>query len=543
MASGLIFSALASSVVANPLEARATGTRTVTKTATTTETDTVTKYKTKTQTVTKTEQQTIRQTKTNTKTVVSSTTVTINRPTTVTKTSTRNVPGPTTTWTATLYVPGPATTKTVVSSSTVFVNLPTTVYKTSTAIVTKSALPTMIVSTQTIVSTKTLPVSVSTKTLPVSVSTQYLPASTMVSTKFLPASTVISTKFLPASTVISTLTLPVSVSTKVISASTVVSTKTVQVMGPTVTETSTIKGSTVFGDAQTVTSFSTKEIPGPTVTDLSIATITAVSTAYINNGNGTCGSSSSINGQLDSMTTSIVPSSSFDSRSATTSTVSSSSIDGRNSTSSVVGPSSTNVPTLPFPTVTSNSNSTTTEGPDAPFVTPTFNPALDYANVIKTSCENPKGYYIELSGSGTDLDGTVLLNAEAGRKSYSDYFLPPTELAPIRQQLPQPFNYNSSDGTFTTTWSTGESLSLDGGNGVYSGPPEDAKLVCDLIGDELIDCHSLRTPSVKGINLVSENPSFGYLRVAGSDDFPVDPKNLYPAKLRLIPACDYENLR
>jgi len=132
----------------------------------------------------------------------------------------------------------------------------------------------------------------------------------------------------------------------------------------------------------------------------------------------------------------------------------------------------------------------------------------------------------------------VLLNDKAGAKGYLVYFLPPTELVSLYQRLPQPFNYNSSDGTLVTTWSTGESLSLAGGNEVYSGAPEAAKVYCNLVGDELVDCHSQFTPSITGINLVSEYPDFGLLRVAGSDDFPVDPKNLYSAKLRLVPACN-----
>jgi hypothetical protein len=717
LASGLVFGTLASSVVANPLEARALGIRTITKTETATQTNIVTRYKTKTKTLIETETEIINRTKT--KTVVSSTTLTVDRPTTVTKTSTRNIPGPT-------------TTKTAVSSTTLVSNVPTTIFRTSTAVMTKFVPPATIVSVQTIVSTKTLPgsvstkilpVSVSTKTLPVSISTQFLPASTVVSTKIPPASTIVSTKLLPASTIVSTVTLPVSVSTKIIPASTVLSTKTVQVVGPTVTQTSTVKGSTIFAPAQTVTSFSTKEISGPTITDLSIATITAVSTAYINNGNGTCGSPSSIDGRNVTASVSSFPTltatTSFDNFNMTTSatsTFSNSNMTMTATSSSAAtslaatsyanvktatcdsapayyiqvdnsgthvdgtvlcnqgGPSSSGSWMYMYPPASAQALASLGVGPmipqpftfdqetgklvsywnsdsliayitedtraglvysgadwrDPPLTcglegstlvncgskfTGTFQlgvrvegsgdwlhmlrvaggdnynsdsdhdatftliPACDlnnggsdpssttsssafttvsstsssaaatstassYANVITTQCEDPKGYYIEISDSGTSVDGTVMCNGYAGSPGNWMYYEPPLTLESLGGQAPQPFNFNSSDGTLVTTWSSGESLSVAGSNLIYSGPSDNPpKLVCSLDGDRLVGCHSSDTPSDVGLRYITENKEFGggYLRVAGTDDYNLD--NAYDATFRLVPACDYKEYR
>jgi heat shock protein HslJ len=703
LASGLMFGTLASSVVANPLEARAFGLPTITKTVTATQTNTVTSYKAKTRTVTETETEIINRTKT--KTVVSSTTLTVNHPTTVTKTSTRNVPGPT-------------TTKTIVSSSTVVVDRPTTVYKTSTAVMTTSLPPTTVVSNKTILSTKTLPVSVSTQVLPGSTitSTRFLPASTFVSTKTLPVS--VSTKTLPAS--VSTQVIPAStiVSTKVLPASTIVSTKSVQVTGPTVTQITTIKGSTVFAPAQTVTSFSTKEISGPTITDLSIATITAVSTAYINN--GTCGSPSSIDGRnmttsappfptlasttsLDNLNMTASATSTFDDSSMTTTATSSSAatslavgnyanvktatcdsapayyIQVNNSGTRVDGtvlcnqggPSSSGSWMYMYPPASAQALASLGVGPmipqpftfdqetgklvsywnsdsltayitqdtraglvysgsprsDPPLTcslqgstlvncgskfTGTFQlgvrvegsgdqlhmlrvaggtdynsgndhdaaftliPACDlnpggsalsstasssmpttasstyssaaatstapaYANVITTSCDNPKGYYIEISDSGTSVDGTVMCNGYAGSTGNWMYYEPPLDLETLGGQAPQPFNLNSSDGTLVTTWSSGESLSIAGSNLIYSGPSDSPpKLICSLDGDRLVGCHSSETPSQVGLRYITDNKESGggYLRVAGTDDYNQD--DAYDATFRLIPACDYK---
>lgn len=508
LASGLVLGTLASSAVGNPLEARAPGTRTITKTATTTQTDTVTKYKTKTRTVTETETEIINRTKT--KTVVSSTTLTVNRPTTITKTSTRNVPGPT-------------TTETVVSSTTLVVNRPTTVYKTSTAVVTASLPPTTVLSMKTTVSTKTLPVSVSTQIFPASTvtSTRFLPASTIVSTKILPASTIVSTQTLPAS--ISTKTLPVSVSTKVIPASTIVSTKSVQIAGPTVTQTFTIKGSTVFAPVQTVTSVSTKEIPGPTITDLSIATITAVSTAYINNGSGTCGSSSLIDSR--NMTTSAPP---FPTLTATTS------FGDLNLTASTTSTFDKFNNTM---TATSSSAATSST-------------AASFANVKAATCDSAAAYYIQVDGTGTKVDGTVLCN-QGGPSSEGSwmYMYQPASAQTLGSlgvgpMIPQPFTYDRETGDLVSYWNSGESLvayeTQDTRAGyVYSGD-RDPPLSCGLQGSTLVNCGSNFTGSFEmGVRVEGDGNWLSMLRVKGGNDYEAD--YTHDATFSLIPACDLNN--
>lgn len=503
-ASGLVLGTLASSAVANPLEVRAPGTRTITKTATTTQTDTVTKYKTKTRTVTETETEIINRTRT--KTVVSSTTLTVNRPTTTTKTSTRNVPGPT-------------TTKTVVSSTTLVVNRPTTVYKTSTAVVTTSLPPMTVLSTKTTVSTKTLPVSVSTQIFPASTitSTRFLPASTIVSTKLLPASTIVSTQTLPAS--ISTKTLPVSVSTKVIPASTIVSTKSVQIAGPTVTQTSTIKGSTVFAPAQTVTSVSTREIPGPTITDLSIATITAVSTTYINNGNGTCGSPSSIDSR--NMTSSAPP---FPTLTATTS------FGNLNLTASATS------------TLDNFNNTMTATSSSAP----ASSTAASFANVKTTTCDSAPAYYIQVDGTGTKVDGTVLCN-QGGPNSGGSwmYMYQPASAQTLGSlgvgpMIPQPFTYDRETGDLVSYWNSGESLvayeTEDTRAGyVYSGD-RDPPLSCGLEGSTLTPISNEPVKFEMGVRVEGDGNWLAMLRVKGGDDYDAD--NTHDATFSLIPACD-----
>ncbi|KAK6000822.1 hypothetical protein QM012_003547 [Aureobasidium pullulans] len=647
LASGLVLGTFASSAIANPLEARALGTRTVTTTATTTQTNTITKYKTtthtQTQTVTETETEIIKKTKT--KTVVSSTTITV--PTTVTKVSTHNVPGPT-------------TTKTVVSSTTLVVNRPTT----TTAYKTLTSISTISLPAQTILSTKTLLPSTVTvlKTLPVSVSTKTLPASTLISIQTLPASTLVSTK-------------------------------TVQ----------SVKTSVVSAPAQTLTSFLTTEIPGPTITDLSIATITAVSTAFVNNGNGTCGSPSSWNATIPSTS---LPSLDLTSSAISYPTYTSSNMTVAATTSAPAAASSTavsyanvktatcdsapayyiqvsNSGTAVDGTVFCNQGGPTSSGswiymyPPAsadtlaslgvgsmipqPFVydqqtgdlvsywnsgesltsyitgdgraglvfsgsydpplscglegstlvncgsnytgsfqmgvrvegsgdylyslrvfggdnydsdydhdaTFTLIPACDlndaegssmststpaaasttspsaaatstaasYPNVITTTCENPKAYYIEMTNSGTPADGTVMCNGYAGTTDNWMYFDPPSSAAVLGQQLPQPFNFDNSTGMLTTTWSTGESLAVypiqnvDTRSGYVYSVVDGPSLICSMDGDQLVDCHSSQTPSVLGLRFEAES---GMLRVAGGYSY----DNAKDATFRMIPACD-----
>jgi hypothetical protein len=502
LASGLMFGTLASSVVANPLEARAFGLPTITKTVTATQTNTVTSYKAKTRTVTETETEIINRTKTK------STTLTVNLPTTVTKISTRNVPGPT-------------TTKTVVSSSTVVVDRPTTVYKTSTAVMTTSLPPTTVLSTKTILSTKTLPVSVSTQVLPASTitSTRFLPASTFVSTKTLPVS--VSTKTLPLS--ISTQVLPAStiISTKVLPASTIASTKSVQITGPTVTQITTIKGSTVFAPAQTVTSFSTKEISGPTITDLSIATITSVSTAYINN--GTCGSPSSIDGR--NMTTSAPP---FPTLASTTS------LDNLNMTASATS-------------IFDDSSTTMTATSSSAATSPA---AGSYANVKRATCDSAPAYYIQVDNSGTQVDGTVLCNQGGPSSSGSwMYMYPPASAQALASlgvgpMIPQPFTFDQGTGKLVSYWNS-DSLTAYITNDtraglVYSGSSRsDPPLTCSLQGSTLVNCGSKFTGTFQlGVRVEGSGDRLHQLRVAGGNDYDSDED--HDATFSLIPACDLD---
>ncbi|KAG9739803.1 hypothetical protein KCU73_g9387, partial [Aureobasidium melanogenum] len=418
-ASGLVLGSLASSAIANPLEARAFGVRTTTITATTTQTNTVTKYKTstQTQTVTEIEKEIIKKTKT--KTVVSSTTVTV--PTTVTKVSTRNVPGPT-------------TTKTVLSSTTLVVNRPTTTtaYRTST-----------------------------------------LPAQTILSIKTLLPSTVIVTKTLPASTIISTKTIQ-SVRTSVFSA-----------------------------PAQTVTSVIVTEIPGPTITDLSIATITAVSTTFINNGNETCGSLSTSLSNLN-LTTSAIP----------------------------------------YPTLTS-SNLTTPATSSAAAASST----AGYANVKTATCDSAPAYYIQVSNSGTSIDNTVLCNQGGpGSEGSWMYMYPPASAETLASlgvgdMIPQPFVYDQQTGDLVSYWNNEESLIAytttpdDTRAGfVYSGS-RDPPLSCGLEGSTLVNCGSNYTGSFQlGVRVEGSGDWLYMLRVEGGDNY--DSENDHDATFTLIPACD-----
>ncbi|KAH0355428.1 hypothetical protein KCU83_g1696, partial [Aureobasidium melanogenum] len=616
LANGLVLGTLVSATIANPLEARAFGTRTITTTATTTQTNTVTKYKTstqtQTQTVTEIEKEIIKKTKT--KTVVSSTTITV--PTTVTKVSTRNVLGPT-------------TTKTVVNSTTLVVNRPTTttVYK----------------------------------------------SSTVVSTKSLPAQTILSTKTLPPSTVIVTKTLP---------ASTLISTKTIQ----------SVRTSVFSVPAQTVTSVIVTEIPGPTITDLSIATITAVSTAFINNGNGTCGSLSTSLSNLN-LTTSAIPYPTLTSSNLTTPATSSAAVASSTSYANVKtatcdsapayyiqvsnsgtevdgtvfcnqgGPTSSGSWMYMYPPASAETLASLGVGPmiPQPFVydkqtgelvsywnseevltsyitsdtraglvysgdrdpplscglegsilvncgsnytgsfqlgvrvegsgdwlymlrvlggdsydsqddhdaTFTLIPACDlngsdgssmststlatasttsssaaatstapaYPNVITTTCEDPQAYYIEMTDSGTPADGTVMCNGYAGNTDNWLYFDPPSSAATLGQQLPQPFNFDNSTGTLTTTWSSGETLqvypiqNVDTRSGYVYANTEGPNLICSMDGNQLVNCHSSETPSVTGLRFEADS---GMLRVAGGYNY----DNAKDATFRLIPACD-----
>ncbi|KAH0158089.1 hypothetical protein KCU67_g7652, partial [Aureobasidium melanogenum] len=617
-ASGLVLGSLASSAIANPLEARAFGVRTTTITATTTQTNTVTKYKTstQTQTVTEIEKEIIKKTKT--KTVVSSTTVTV--PTTVTKVSTRNVPGPT-------------TTKTVVSSTTLVVNRPTTTtaYKTST-IVSLSA--------QTVLSTKTL-----------------LP------------STVIVTKTLPASTIISTKTIQ-SVRTSVFSApaQTVTSVIVTEIPGPTITDLSiaTItavsttfinNGNETCGSLSTSLSnlnLTTSAIPYPTLTSSNLTTpatssaAAASSTAgYANVKTATCDSAPAYYIQVSNSGTSIdntvlcnqggpgsegswmymyPPASAetlaslgvgpmipqpfvydqqtgdlvsywnneesliaytttpddtragfvysgsrdpplscglegstlvncgsnytgsfqlgvrvegsgdwlymlrveggdnYDSENdhdATFTLIPACDLNGENGSSTST--STTSSPTLAAASTTSSSAAATSTVPA-------------YVNVITTTCENPQAYYIEMTDSGTSADGTVMLNDYPGNTGSWMYYEAPSSISVLRQQKPQPFNFDNSTGMLTTTWSSGESLTVypirnsDTRAGYLYSSVWSYSLICSMNGNQLVNCHSSETPSDIGLRFEADS---GMVRVAGGYNY----ENANNATFRLIPAC------
>jgi hypothetical protein len=624
LASGLVFGTLASSVVANPLEGRALGIRTITQTATTTQTNTVTKYNTLTRTVTEIEKEIIKKTKTKTKTVVSSTIVTVDRPITVTKTSTRNVPGPT-------------TTKTVVNSTTLVVNRPTTVYKTSTAVVTKSLPPTTILST---------------KTLPVSVSTKVLPASTIVSTKIVQIAgpTVTRTSTIKASTVFAPAQIVTSFLTEEIPGPTItaISTAYVNNGNGTCGSPSSIDGrnittsATPFPTLTATTSFDNLNMT-MTATSPSAATSSAV-VAYANVKTATCDSAPAYYIQIDNSGTKVDgtvlcnqggPSSSgswmymyppasaesldslgvgpmipqpftFDQetgdlvsywnsgeslRAYVTSdgragNVFSGSYDpplscgledstlvncGSKFTGAfqmgvrvegsgswlhmlrVAGGNSydsdydhdatfTLIPACdlndsgsisPF---TSSSSTVVTASSTSSSAAATST-APSYANVITAQCDNPKGYYIEINNSGTAFDGTVMLNGNKGQRRQWMFYQAPSDLVTLGQRAPQPFNFDSSTGMLTTTWSTGEALSVyviqnvDTRSGFISAEdPGSWMLICSLNGDQLVNCHASETPSQQGLRIESN----GMLRAAGGYNY----ENAQDATFRLIPACD-----
>jgi hypothetical protein len=173
----------------------------------------------------------------------------------------------------------------------------------------------------------------------------------------------------------------------------------------------------------------------------------------------------------------------------------------------------------------------------------TYTPS-SYANVITTQCENPKAYYIEINDSGTSVDGTVMCSMFPGLTANRMLYEPHLTLEGLGGQAPQPFNFNSSDGTLVTPWSTGDSLSVDSSNLITLAPSDNPpKLVCSLDGDRLVGCHSSETPSDVGLRYVTENKEFGgsYIRVAGTDDYNLE--DAYDATFRLIPACDYKEYR
>ncbi|KAG9698029.1 hypothetical protein KCU95_g2915, partial [Aureobasidium melanogenum] len=608
-ASGLVLGSLASSAIANPLEARAFGIRTTTITATTTQTNTVTKYKTstQTQTVTEIEKEIIKKTKT--KTVVSSTTVTV--PTTVTKVSTRNVPGPT-------------TTKTVVSSTTLVVNRPTTTtaYRTST-----------------------------------------LPAQTILSIKTLLPSTVLVTKTLPASTIISTKTIQ-SVRTSVFSApvQTVTSVIVTEIPGPTITDLSiaTITAvSTAFinngngtcGSLSTSLSnlnLTTSIIPYPTLTSSNLTTpatssaADSSSTSYANVKTATCDSAPAYYIQVSNSGTSVdgtvlcnqggpgsegswmymyPPASAetlaslgvgpmipqpfvYDQQTgdlvsywnneesliAYTTTpddtragfVYSGSRDpplscglegstlvncGSNYTGSfqlgvrvegsgdwlymlrVEGGDNydsendhdANFALIPACDLNGgDSSSMSTSTPAAASTTSSSAAATStaaYPNVITTTCEDPQAYYIEMTDSGTPADGTVMCNGYAGSTGTWMFYDSPSSAEVLGRQLPEPFNFDNATGKLTTTWSSGESLSVypiqdvDDRSGYVSSDTEGYSLICSMNGDQLVNCYSSETPSAIGLRFEADS---GMLRVAGGYNY----DNAKDATFRLIPACD-----
>ncbi|KAG9912740.1 hypothetical protein KCV05_g14045, partial [Aureobasidium melanogenum] len=160
-----------------------------------------------------------------------------------------------------------------------------------------------------------------------------------------------------------------------------------------------------------------------------------------------------------------------------------------------------------------------------------------YPNVITTTCEDPQAYYIEMTDSGTPADGTVMCNGYAGNTDNWLYFDPPSSAATLGQQLPQPFNFDNSTGTLTTTWSSGETLqvypiqNVDTRSGYVYANTEGPNLICSMDGNQLVNCHSSETPSVTGLRFEADS---GMLRVAGGYNY----DNAKDATFRLIPACD-----
>lgn len=277
-----------------------------------------------------------------------------------------------------------------------------------------------------------------------------------------------------------------SISTKTVQVQPITSTLTKSIAGPTVTSVSTVQGprTTMWSTLQGSTVYSF--VPGPTVTAPgSAVTITAP------------GPTNTITSWL----------------------------------SSACGPSSSGY--------MSNSTTTSTSVPSSSTQNATASavPTQAYVNVITTKCDNPQAYYVQVGGSGTEMDGTVLLGNSAAKNQWMAVVPPTTSTS---DGSPQPFIYNSTTGQLQNYYRADEYLTaFDGQDARYGllGTLENVygvALTCTLASDSTLDCGA----TISGV-------SHSGIQVTGSHEvylsgmyYAADSSEVNTAVFSLIGACD-----
>lgn len=164
---------------------------------------------------------------------------------------------------------------------------------------------------------------------------------------------------------------------------------------------------------------------------------------------------------------------------------------------------------------------------------------VTYANVVKsTDCASPKAYYIQVDNSGTEADGTVMMNVNKDGGNEWVVFHPAEPSASLGTMVPQPFTFDKSSGTLTSFWNTNEMLSIypQGGGDTRAGLVGSIglgfqPLTCTLEGNQLINCGSKFTGTFLAGLRIEE---YGIPCVAGGYDYDIE----NDATFTLIPACD-----
>ena len=270
-------------------------------------------------------------------------------------------------------------------------------------------------------------------------------------------------------------------------------TVTESVQGPTITATQTVYSSdnsaqSISGSTTTVT----ESIQGPT--------ITAIQTMYPS-GNSTGG----VSVVVMSKTVTVYP---------------------------------TDCPLTTDSTSTSASTSASATASASASATPTFD------NVKTASCSDPKAYYIQVDGTGTVIDGTVMLGGDGAFRAF--YAAPGT--GPWGWgSVAAPFLYDQATGQLSDyrhqanvliAYDSSDDSGSEGVLGSY--PPSSAvgsALTCSVDDDLVLDCSAnLDGSQHSGIHIDADGgPTYYYPWL---NDYDLGYRSAHNATFTLIGACD-----